>query len=107
MGFGGADHRGANGEKLDDMRTPAMVALVNLGANHTLSSQADSLGLHALHRQFACIVEGLGIISHFYVLPNLLEPLSHTLAGDVVDAVAHHHTYWTVTSSQQCPEILA
>ena len=77
-----------------------MAAFIDLRANHALCSEADGLGLHAFHRQLAGIVEGLCIIRHLYVLSYLLEPLPHALAGDVVDAVAHYHTYRAVTGAQ-------
>src|SRR5260370_3471346 len=83
-----------------------MTALVDLCADDALRSQADGLGLHALHRQFAGIVEGLGIIGHLHVLADLLEPLPHALVRNMVDAVAHDHTYRTVPGAQYSPKIL-
>lgn len=107
MGVGDANHGGADGEKLDDVRTPAVAAFVNLRSNDALRSQADSLGLHAFHCQFARIVESLCVIGHLHVLAYLLEPLPYALACDMIDAVAHHHAHGPVPRAQQGPEILA
>ena len=101
------DDAGADREELDHVRTPAVAAFVNLRSNDALCSQADGLGLHTLHRQFARVVESLGIIGHLYVLANLFEPLSYALTGDMIDTVAHDHADGPVTGAQQGPEILA
>src|SRR5712692_3769894 len=84
-----------------------MTALDNLCADDSLSLQADRFNLHALHRQFAGIVQGLGVVGHLDVAPDLVEPLPETLMRDVVYAVAHDHAYRSIACTQQSPEILA
>src|SRR5947209_19419043 len=89
------------------MRTPAVISLVDLGTNDTLSIEADGLGLHTFHGQCASIVEGLRIIGHFYILSNLLEPLAKALMCHVIDTVADNHAHRSITGLEQRPEILA
>ncbi len=84
-----------------------MAALVDLGANDTLSLQADSLSLHAFHRQFAGVIKGLRIVDHLDVLSHLPHPLPYSLLGNVIDAAAHDHTDGAVPGLEQGPEILA
>src|SRR5947199_7376330 len=82
------DHSRAHCKELDDVRAPAMAPFGDLRTNHPLCSQADCLGLHALHGQFTGIVESLRVVGHLHVLANLLEPLPHPLVGSVVAKIA-------------------
>ena len=104
---GDSNDGGTDSEVLDDVRTPAMTALVDLRTDDTLRIQACSLRLHTLHGQFAGIIERLGLVGHFDVLADLLHPLDYTLVGNMVDTVTHHHAHGPVTGLEQGPEILA
>src|SRR5436305_8418995 len=66
-----ADHSRAHCKELDDVRAPAMAPFGDLRTNHPLCTQADGLGLHALHGEFAGVVEGLGVVGHLHVLAAL------------------------------------
>src|SRR5690242_20283932 len=85
------DDSGADGEELDDVRTPAVTLLLHTHTDHALRANAHRLGLHSLHRQFARIVERLGKVRHLHVLPDLLEPLAQALVCNVIYTASHHH----------------
>src|SRR5438270_4119391 len=83
-----ADHSRAHCKELDDVRAPAMAPFGDLRTNHPLCTQTDGLGLHALHGQFAGIVESLRVVGHLHVLADEHERLPHSLLGDVVVTIA-------------------
>ena len=94
-------------EELDHVAAPAVVALGELHADDPLRLERLGLGLHALHRQLARVVERLGEVRQLDVLARLLHRLEHAAVRDVVDAGAHDHADRAVAGAQQRPEVLA
>ena len=101
------DNSSANGEIFDYVRFPAMTTFQNTHTHNALRRDTHRLGLHAFHGEFARIVEGLGVVCHFYVLSDCLHCLAQAHMRNVVDTTTHHHAHRTVASAQQGPEILA
>src|SRR6266480_3887798 len=70
--FGGdRQNSRADGEELDNVRTPTAAVFIDIYADDTLRTQTRSFGLHSLHRTLACIINGLRIVSKLDVLPDL------------------------------------
>ena len=101
------DDRGADREELDHVAAPAMALLLQVDADDALGGDLLRLGLHALHRELARVVERLREVRELDVTSGLGQRLEHAPMGDVVDAAAHHHANRAVSGLQQRPELLA
>ena len=84
-----------------------MAALVELHADDALGLERLGLGLHALHRELARVVERLREVRHLGVSADALEPAAEALVRDVVDAGAHHEAERAVAGREQRLEVLA
>ncbi len=100
-------HRGPDREVLDDVRAPAVVALGQRDADDPLGLERLGLGLHALHRQLAGVVERLREVRHLGVAADPPHPAAEALVGDVVDARPHHEPERPVAGRDQRVEVLA
>ena len=102
------NHRGAEGEELDDVAAPAVVVLVQLDLHDPEHAVTDVLGLflHALHRELARVIEGLGVLLELDVLTGLTHRLDHAAMRDVVDAVPHDQAHRSLAGLHQRPERL-
>src|SRR5438477_6397451 len=76
---------GPDGKVLDDVAAPAVTALLNLRANNTFGLFRFRLRLHTRERQFASVVERLGVVLHLDVAADLLQRFHQALVGDVID----------------------
>src|SRR3984957_18479971 len=101
------DDGGADGEELDGVADPAVALLLQGDADDALGADLLRRALHALHRQLACVVEGLGEVGELDVAPGLRHRLQHAAVGDVVDAAAHDHADGAMPGAQEGPEVLA
>ena len=67
------DDRGAEREELDHVAAPAVAVLLELDLDDAEDAVTDRLGLllHALHREFARVVERLRVLLELDVLAGL------------------------------------
>ena len=78
-------HGRADGQELDDVRPPRVDAHVEAHGDDAVGPELVGLGLHALHRELARLVERLRERHHLAGL-RLLQ----VLRADRVDAAPHH-----------------
>ncbi len=84
-----------------------MGCLVEPHADQPAGLKRLSLGLHATHGELTGVVQRLREVRHLHVATDLPHRLHHALAGDVVDAVAHHQADGAVAGAQQGRKVLA
>ena len=67
-----------------------MVVFPDFDADDSFRLCLLGLVLHPAHREFACVVESLGVVRHLDVAAHLRGCLNEASSPDVVDAATHH-----------------
>src|SRR5258708_8784434 len=99
-------YRGSNGEILDHMAVPSVTALIYPRSDDPDGALPLRLGLHPRERQFARVVERLGIVRHLDIPARLLERLPQSLMRDMANATSHHHLTRSVAPLAHPPKLL-